>query len=230
MKLVTMFKYFISTVLFLVAISSSAQEMEVEEKNTIVPDSLKPSYTPTGIRLGIDAFALGQTILNDEISSLLFMADIDFDRYFLVTEYGNYARTRSGENAIYEVDGSYYRIGVDINFLKNDPDNSMLSFGIRYGNANFNDRAEVNFSNNLYPNQTVVFENAGLSADWFELVAGLKVPVWKFWMGYNLRVKFGVDEFKDNRFSSYEVPGYGLAAEKDYWEFNYFVMYRIEWE
>ena len=37
----------------------------------------------------------------------------------------------------YSNDGTYWRVGVDINLLVKDPDRNMLFFGARYGKANF---------------------------------------------------------------------------------------------
>lgn len=212
-------RYFISILFLLAAGNSMAQ----------LADTLKSDFTPTGIRFGVDAVSLAYTFSSDDIHSQLFSVDVDFYRYFLVGEFGVYERTRAGTNGDYHTKGSYWRIGADVNFMQHDPDKSVMSFGLRYGNSYFSDELTTVQADPVYGTRTLSFQNDNLNADWFELVAGLKVPVWKFWMGYNVRLKFGIDKFEDLQFRPYEAPGYGLAGEKDYWEFNYFLMYRIAW-
>ena len=214
------FKYFIS--LLLIVSSSTAYAQEV--------DTLEADFTPTGVRLGIDAFGIGYSLIDENYSSTLIVADVDFYRYFLVGEFGQYERTRSGEIGQYHTQGTYWRLGADINLFRNDPDKSVLSVGFRYGNSSFNDQLTTTLSSDVYGNPVVTFQNENVNADWYEVVAGLKVAVWKLWLGYNLRLKLGIDTFNDMTFAPYEVPGYGLAAEKDYWEFNYYIMYRISWK
>lgn len=193
-------------------------------------DTLEVDYAPTGLRLGFDAVALGYTLKDDQINSQLFVADVDFYRYFLVGEFGRYERTREGGSATYHTKGSYWRLGADMNFFHSDPDKTVLFLGVRYANSYFSDELITLINDGIYSqSRPVSYKNNSLNADWFELVAGLKVPVWKFWLGYNLRLKFGIDKFDDVQFRPYEIPGYGLGAEDDYWEFNYYLMYRIGW-
>jgi hypothetical protein len=213
-------KYSISAILFITSSVAMAQP---------AADTLEVDYMPTGVRIGIDAVALGYTFSDDQINSQLVVADIDFYRYFLVAELGRYERTREGANNTYTTKGSYWRIGAEMNFFHGDPDNSVLSLGIRYGASYFNDKLITSIDDPVFGTRPEPLENNNVRADWYELVAGLKVPVWKFWLGYNARLKFGIDAFNDLQFRPYEIPGYGLGAEKDYWEFNYFLMYRIEW-
>lgn len=200
-----------------------------QNKKSNQADTLKADFIPTGVRLGYDVLGLGLSIANDNLNSKLFVADIDFHRYFLVLEYGQYERTRGSENSLYNTDGSFWRVGTDVNFFHRDPDKSVFSIGLRYGNSTFDDQLTTTISSDIFGDRLVTFQNDNVNADWFELVLGLKVPVWKLWLGYNMRMKIGIDDFKHMDFSPYEVPGYGLAAENDYWEVNYYVMYRIGW-
>ena len=220
-------KYFISIILFFLCGSAFAQDADND-----IADSLEVDYSPTGLRIGVDAIALGYTFSNDNIDSRLFVADVDFYKYFLVGEFGQYERTRDGANGLYHTKGSYWRLGADMNFFHDDPDNSVLSLGLRYGTSFFSDELTTTINDVVYGSGPVTYQyqNNSISADWFELVAGLKVAVWKFWLGYNARLKFGVDQFEDLSFRPYEIPGYGYGAEKDYWEFNYYIMYRISWK
>jgi len=70
--------------------------------------------------------------------------------------------------------------------------------------------------------------NTDLKADWFELVAGMRVKLFRaVWMGYTGRYKFAVDTFEDRALIPQHVPGYGRADLRSTWEFNYWLMIRL---
>lgn len=228
-------RYIISIiVIFVLSGTCAAQPTDTTEVSEKVKDIIQPKdpdrWKPSGVRLGIDVVPAVQSFINDEFNSAyLIVADIDFHRYFFVAEYGTLDRNRIGTAGEYNVNGSYWRAGIDANLFKNDPDNSVLSIGLRYGRSRFSDQLQTTIFDEFYGPQDLIFSNSNLSGDWFELVAGLKVKIWKFWLGYNFRLKLGIDDYLDQDFVPYEVPGYGLAGESDYWEANYYLMYRIEW-
>jgi hypothetical protein len=67
-----------------------------------------------------------------------------------------------------------------------------------------------------------------MSAKWGELTVGLRVKIWKeFWMGYTARMKFFPTIGNAGEIQTYDVPGYGLAAKRTYYGFNYQVFWRI---
>ena len=90
----------------------------------INPDSTKKNFAPTGIRLGTDLISVVRNFTKDDFTELNFSVDVDFNRYFFVAEYGILDQSFMADDgtATYNVDGSFFRFGPEVNFLKKDPE------------------------------------------------------------------------------------------------------------
>ena len=196
---------------------------------SVTIDSAKGKFIPTGVRVGVETINIIRTFNDSDLTEYTFLADIDFHRYFLSLEYGRLDRTRQDQfGSVYNINGSYFRVGPDINFLKKDPDRNALYFGLRYAWTTLDDELTFVPPSNFFQNETQVISNSGLTANWYEMVTGLKVKIWKtFWLGYTARFRFGVDTFEQNELIPHEIPGYGRADERVTWGFDYWLMFRI---
>lgn len=185
-------------------------------------------FWPTGIRIGTDLIALGKTYADNKFEGWEVNADLDFNRYYLTADYGHWARNVSLSNGDYTNDGTYFRIGADINFLLKDPDRNMFFLGMRYGHADFVEQVVYHVSDTIFGDADYRLENKGLKAKWAELTVGLRVKVWKgFWMGYTARMKFFPSVKNETEITTYDIPGYGLASKRTWFGFNYQVFWRI---
>ncbi|MEO0555727.1 MAG: DUF6048 family protein [Bacteroidota bacterium] len=195
----------------------------------IHPDSVKGKYIPTGIRIGAELINIGRSASNTDLSEYTFTADIDFNRFIFNVEFGTYDRSfddRAG--SLYSVSGTYFRIGPDINFLKRDPDKSVLFFGLRYGWTQLDDELTYINTGSVFTNEERSISNSSLTTNWGELVTGLKVKIWKvLWLGYTARFRFGADNFERNELIPHYIPGYGRADKTVSWAFNYWLMVRL---
>lgn len=187
----------------------------------------RPSYVPTGIRVGVDAISLIRWLTDDSFSGYEVNADVDFYRYYLVVEAGHWDRNFSAYEELYYNGGNYFRAGLDVNFLKKDPDKNMLFFGLRYGRSTYSEFLTV-FNDPVWGDVDAYYSNIDVNASWFELTTGLRVKIWNFfWMGYTARYKFGLNTNAPSDFISYDVPGYGKTANPSTWGFNYQLLFRI---
>lgn len=219
-----MLKYIISLYLVIAGANVFAQEVKIGI------DSTKDwkEYIPTGIRVGTDVISLVKTYRKSDYQEYNFQADIDLYRYFLTFEMGQMKRTLTSTNGVYEVEGRHFSVGPDINFLHNDPDKSVLFFGLRYASSTFSDKLDYTYQNPFYGEGEVSVANNNINANWMEMVGGLKVRLWKpIWLGYTARFKFGVDTFEQNELIPNYIPGYGRAQESVTWGFNYYILLRI---
>lgn len=220
-----MLRFIISAVL--VGLSSSLFAQSVVFKK----DSVKGKFLPTSIRVGTDLISLTKTFLKEDFEQYAFTADVDFNRYYFNVEYGSLRRRSvSSFNNLntYEVSGSYFRFGPDVNFLKKDPEKNALFFGARYARSSFSD--ELSYSPGMIFNneQNILLANNKLSASWLEMLVGLKVRLTDIlWLGYTARFKLGVSNFEDLTLIPNEIPGYGRADKNSYWGFNYWIIVRI---
>ncbi len=188
-------------------------------------------YVPTALRLGTDLVALGINAFGGDRQRYELEADIDFHNFFLVGSYGvtNYELVEPTFS--YSNEGTFYRIGIDANFLKTDPDLNTLTFGLRYGRATFSENLINNDTNRFFGPYSDEQSNTDVSARWFELTTGLRVRlIQNFYMGYNFRVQVLKKTSATQQFRTYEVPGFGRNQFNSSWAFNYYIVYRISWK
>jgi hypothetical protein len=194
----------------------------------VITDTLdRKWYKPDAIRIGVDlswgikglfskdgVFGEGEKFLTYYANNQAFevTADMSFkdNRYFLVTDVG-YATSRllkqnfnpvlgKVDNGFqYDVQGAYFRIGFDYNFMRRYFNNEALFVGVRYGHSFFSHSLtynplpdsiwKVNFQSGGIP--LMKMEDSGLSANWGEVTGGLKVNLWKsIFVGYTVRLIF----------------------------------------
>lgn len=202
-----------------------------QEADSVRTDSVKINYRPSGIRIGTDLISLFKSQFQNNFTGWEVNADMDFHRYHLALDYGSWGRTYSSDSAgNYSNDGTYWRAGIDVNFLLKDPDRNMFFIGFRYGKANFSEILNVyafNPFDSIYVSND--YSHSGIHARWFELTTGIRVKIYKIiWMGYTARFKFGLkhDSNTENIIPS-DVPGYGGTEKDSNWGFNYQIFVRI---
>jgi len=191
-------------------------------------DTVKIDYRPTGIRIGTDAIAIARNFYDKTYNGWEVNADVDFYRYYLAVDAGSWSRTFSPDSGSYHSKGNYWRVGADVNFLLKDPDRNMLYFGLRYGHSNFSETLSVVTTDPIWGRDARLYTNSGVPAHWLEMVAGLRMKVWKtIWMGYTARFKFGLKTNAHGNLIPSDVPGYGSTDKDNTWGFNYQIFFRI---
>jgi Domain of unknown function (DUF6048) len=202
-----------------------------QSKDSVRRDTITiKDYIPTGIRIGTDLISLVKSQYQKDFSGWEVNADVDFRRYYLALDYGSWSRTfnsDSGNN--YFNDGTYWRAGVDVNFLLKDLDRNMFFVGARYGRANFSEDLAIYAYNEFTKTyENLNYAHSGINARWFELTTGIRVKMWKaIWMGYTARFKFGLKHDETEHIIPSDVPGYGRTNKDSYWGFNYQIFIRI---
>lgn len=222
-------KLLINILLLLVTSAAMAQENDY----TYPIDSSASSgnkYVPTGVRIGADILGPILYAFDNRNLSYEFTAEVDFDRYYLVAEVGHQQFNEVNENVDYSMNGNFFRIGPEVNFLKSDNLLNSLTFGLRYSWSSFNEKVTGDVTE---PNWGAVPVNFDVNnkSTWVEMTTGVKVRVYKgFFMGYIFRFRFlRQATVPDVPFSAYYVPGYGYADQANTWGFRYYVLYRFQW-
>lgn len=194
-------RFTFSSLLFFVAFLASAQF----DSTTWGPDKWKPSV----VRLGGSVFRAIQTGSSTDRQSWEATVEVDFHKYFFVTEIG-YESNSWGESFSYNAGGNYWRVGIDQNLIPYSTNGSVISMGLRYARTNFSD--ELNYEDvNLSGDRTSYFlTNKDLSASWLEICIGMRAKVWKnFSLGYMLRTKTFKRINGAGLLEPYDVPGFG---------------------
>lgn len=211
--------------LLLITTAAFAQDGDSVKADSVI----RRSFAPTGIRVGTDLISLGKTQFQNNFTGWEVSADVDFYRYYLAIDYGSWGRTFQSDFGNYENDGTYWRAGVDVNFLLKDIDRNMFFLGARYGRATFSENLSV-YAFNEFTNdyESLNYQHSGVNGRWFELTTGLRVKVWKIiWLGYTARFKFGLKVDNTENIIPSDVPGYGRTFKDSAWGFNYQIFIRI---
>ena len=191
------------------------------------PNAPKKDFRPSGIRIATDLFTLVRSPLDETFSGWEAAVDIDFYRYYVTIERGQWQRDLKSADETYANDGAYWRAGVDVNFLKKDPEKNMVFLGFRYGWSSFDESLTL-ILDDTWNTGTTDYSNTNASASWGEITGGLRVKIWKmFWLGYTARYKFALNTNADSNLLPYDVPGYGRTDTSATWGFNYYVLFRI---
>lgn len=217
-------------VLLLLGIMAGTVNLRAQSRqDSVGVDTVKNQFLPTGIRVGYDAISFAKSRFQDNFNGWEFVGDVDFSRYYLTLEYGNWGRNfRADSTTTYANSGDYWRVGVDVNFLTKDPERNVFFLGARYGRANFSETMTVLAFHPLWGELADTFHHSGIKASWLELTTGLRVKVWKvFWLGYTGRLKFALSTDGSPEMLSYDVPGFGRTDKETTWGFNYYLMIRI---
>jgi hypothetical protein len=211
------------SLLLLITFCAHAQKQKAD--TTINPWN---KYIPTGVRGGIDAWALARNFYDDSFRGWEINGDVDFYRYYLTVDYGYWARDFNDNGNIYSNSGTYYRIGADVNFLKKDPEKNMFFIGLRYGHSVFSEDLEIETEDPIWGPVSSTLHNEKVNASWYELTTGIRVRMWKMiWMGYTARFKFGLTTHEKGTLVPSDVPGYGGTDAGSTWGFNYQIFVRI---
>lgn len=190
--------------------------------------SLK-TFIPTGIRVGVDAVSIAKTQFGKSFEGFETVIDIDLYRYYPTVEFGNSASTYAAPNgSTYATDGKYWRAGIDVNFLKNDPEKNVFSLGARYARSTYSEEATLYDTDPVWGDYSETLTNTDLTASWMELTTGLRVKVWKlFWLGYTARFKVWKQLDESQPLLTSEVPGYGWTDRTTTWGFSYYALVKI---
>jgi hypothetical protein len=146
-------------------------------------------------------------------------ANISFhNRYLPTFEFGMGSAndSPSDNNYTYKTPLSpYFKLGMDYNFLYNkDPDYQFFA-GVRYGFSPFKFTvSDVHLTNDYWgENDGITFDQASVTAGWFEFVLGLKVRVYKqISAGWAFRYHSILHQSHPAVGDAWYIPGYGTSS------------------
>jgi hypothetical protein len=115
-------------------------------------------------------------------------------------------------------------------------DNSIY-LGLRYATSNFSNkiinytvRNQDSYFSNLVENDFQTIEYSGLSGNWIEIVAGLKVETFKnVYLGFSLRLNKLLSDSEPDNFDTLFIPGFNKVTDENTFGsgFNYTLTYSI---
>lgn len=184
-------------------------------------------FRPSMLKLSVDAVPVGISLFGANRNGSGYQALIDFDQFFFAAEYGT-QKTSRGERYRYKNEGSYFSFGPEVNFLKNNAKGNSLTFGLRYGQAQFSDQLSYFKTGGFFGDLQVEDANPDLKARWMELTVGLNANVWSnLYLGYTIRYKVLRQVDNIGTMAPYDVPGFGLYEDNTGVQFNFYVGWAI---
>ena len=226
-----------SLMLLLISLSMPAQVTKkvTPEKKEEKKDSIPPKIERYGLRLGIDLNKITRSFYDKNYKGLELVGDYRLTKnYYLAAEIGNENKTTEDTQLNTSAKGTFIKVGFDYNSYENWLNmENMVYLGLRYGVSSFSQ--DLN-SYRIYDTSTYFPENpsyssgakyAGLSAQWIEVVAGIKAEVIKnLYVGFSFRLNNLIYNKKPDNFDNLYIPGFNRTYDGNFGVgFNYTVSY-----
>ena len=207
-------------------------------------EKLRPirDFSLAALRIGFSLTDPVQPLLYEGLEeAYALQADLSIDRFMLVADVGRgrYARTKQPRDTLassyqYGTQGNYFKIGVDVNFLKDQEANTrfakddVIFWGLRYANSAFSANTTFDLEDSVWGDFIVMENHDKLRVWWIEMVAGIKVEVFKnVFLGYTMQFRFLKKFSQESPLTPYDVPGFGSGNRNTVFGFDYYLFYRI---
>ncbi len=220
-------KFTFSIILILLSFLVNAQQKKT--------DSIPPKIERFGIRFGADLFKLTRSFYDKNYKGIEFVGDYRLTKnYYLAAELGNENKTTEDDRLNTKAKGTYIKAGFDYNSYENWLDmRNMVFIGLRYGASSFSQQLnsyKLYNTSTYFPEAPTVVSGEkfnGLSAQWLEVVVGMKAEVLKnIYVGFSVRMNKILSNTKPENFDNLYIPGFNRTYNGDFGVgFNYTVSY-----
>lgn len=225
-----MLRYIVSVVLLFSIVRGFSQTDTARVRPPRPPKVKKElkEFIPTGVRFGVDLYSFSRNLWDEPKNLTEFQLDVDFRHYLLVLEYGTSKIEEIEEGFSYTSNGSYFRIGPEVNVLYDPSSLHVVSLGLRYGSSIFDDQL-IYKTVDAFGNTLIAVSNEKAKAQWAEFTLGTKAHLWKgLFMGFILRYKF-LKKVQFNELEPHWLPGFGenRADDNNQFGFSYYLAWRF---
>jgi hypothetical protein len=227
-------KCFFSLLLVLCSFFASAQKATVKDSTLTKKDSVKPKTERYGLRVGVDLSKLTRSFYEKDYKGLELVGDFKFTRkHYLAAEIGNENKTVDDDQLNFTTNGTYLKLGFDYNSYENWVGmNNMIYVGMRYGVSAFSQTLNsysVYYANTYFPKPIIESGQKydGLSAQWLEVVAGVKAEMFQnLYVGFSVRLNHLITNKTPDNFDNLYIPGFNRTYGGNFGAgFNYTISY-----
>ena len=232
-----MLKYTFSLLLVLGFYFGQAQEVKTKDSTIVKKDTVKPKTERYGLRLGVDLFKLSRSFYEKEYRGLELVGDFKITRkHYLAAEIGNENKTVDDDKLNFTTKGTYLKAGFDYNAYENWVGmHNMIYIGLRYGVSSFSQTLNSYSIYNPHPyfGASPTIESGqkyeGLSAQWIEVVAGLKAEIiTNLYVGFSVRLNNLISSKGPDGFDTLYSPGFNRTYGGNFGAgFNYTISYFV---
>lgn len=224
-------KHILKFIFSLLLLNNSFSGLSQEKQK----DSIPPKVERYGVRFGIDLSKLTRSFYEEDYKGLELIGDYRLAKnHNLAVELGNENKTTDDDRLNFTTNGTYFKAGFDYNSYQNWLDMSNTIYvGLRYGVSSFsqtlNSYKIYNTSNYFGEAPTLISgeKTNGLSAQWIEVVAGMKAEVFhNVYVGFSFRINRITSNKKPANFDNLYIPGFNRTYNGDFGVgFNYTISY-----
>jgi hypothetical protein len=220
--------------LVLCSFFASAQKATVKDSTLTKKDSVKPKTERYGLRVGVDLSKLTRSFYEKDYKGLELVGDFKFTRkHYLAAEIGNENKTVDDDQLNFTTNGTYLKLGFDYNSYENWVGmNNMIYVGMRYGVSAFShtlNSYSVYYANTYFPKPIIESGQKydGLSAQWLEVVAGVKAEMFQnLYVGFSVRLNHLITNKTPDNFDNLYIPGFNRTYGGNFGAgFNYTISY-----
>jgi hypothetical protein len=192
------------------------------------------SQETKSVRIGVDLLPPLSSFFFEGRKGFEAQADLEFKKnYFLVFEPGFLSAPYSDTTFNYKSNGTYFRFGIEKNFLNNPKfkGNEVITIGLRYGISHMQNSASDILIPPSYWNPAsnwISIQEQSFWAHWFEVKAGIKAELVKnLFIGWSIAGRVMLASGHPSGMTPYIIPGFGRGDRKTTAGFNYYIAYRI---
>lgn len=225
-------------IVILLLIVSQFVLAQTDTAQQVLPPRVSQFRPPVfrGVSLHVDVASPLMVLGYGQIFNLELQADVNlYRRIYPIIEAGfTSVRHEVSSGATYSSSAPFFRVGINYGLLKPFKDDgssrSVRSYpfaGIRYAFSPMNYNITGLTVNDPYwgTSQEVSFRNLSVYSGWLEIVAGVRVDIFKgLTMGWSVRLKTLLHTTAPDKAYLWYVPGYGRSGEATF-GFNYTIGY-----
>lgn len=236
MKHISKFTFSIAVVLL--SFLGHAQETKKTKggaEQSKAKDTIPPKTERYGIRFGVDLFKLTRSFYEKDYKGIELVGDYRLTRkHFVAVEVGTEDKTVDENQLNFTTKGTYLKVGFDYNTYQNWLDmENMIYVGLRYGVSSFSQTLnsyEIYNPNPYFGEAPVIVSGekfGGLSAQWMEVVVGVKAKVFNnVFAGFSFRMNRLFSQKTPDTFDNLYIPGYNRTYDGNFGVgFNYTITY-----
>lgn len=141
------------------------------------------------------------------------------NKYFPIIEVG-YGKAEHLNDEVtgisYKTSAPYFRIGCDLNLLKNKNSENHFYGGIRYAFTNYKvDMSRLDMQDPVWGNMAnFIIEGESCNQHWLEVVFGIDSKIWgPMHLGWSVRYKRRIAHKDSSAGNTWYVPGYGKYGD-----------------
>ncbi|MDI9312301.1 MAG: DUF6048 family protein [Limnohabitans sp.] len=228
-------KYSFSLLVLLFSVVGVAQNSSVKEQSKS-KDTIKKTDR-YGLRVGLDISKLARSFYDKNYKGLELVGDYRITKNnYIALELGNENKTTDDTRVNFTTKGTYIKAGFDHNFYQNWLNmENMIHIGLRYSASSFSQELntyKIYDTSTYFPTVPAVVSGTkydGLSAQWVEVVAGIKAKLFNnLYAGISVRLNYLVSQTEPENFANLYIPGYNRTYDGQFGAgWNYTISYFI---